>query len=116
MDEPSSSSQGPTRSLPSGGRSLEGYFYQLDVSILTALDLVLARKVAREIVQEPATEEDGDRVQQDELEGLNWRICRVWFTDWCRDLQVSLLGLSIGSKGCALCNSSRFWVALKRSS
>lgn len=42
----------------SGGRSLEGYVYQLDVSILTALDLVLARKVAHEIVLEPATEED----------------------------------------------------------
>lgn len=42
----------------SGGRSLEGYVYQLDVSILAALDLVLARKVASEIVLEPASEED----------------------------------------------------------
>jgi hypothetical protein len=31
--------------LSSGGTALEGYFYQLDVSILTALDLVLAKKV-----------------------------------------------------------------------
>ncbi|WP_410958839.1 hypothetical protein, partial [Salmonella sp. 5694] len=34
------------------------YVYQLDVSILAALDLVLARKVASEIVLEPASEED----------------------------------------------------------
>ncbi|GLR97768.1 hypothetical protein GCM10007858_54100 [Bradyrhizobium liaoningense] len=44
--------------LSSGGTSLDGYFYQLDVSILTALDLVLAKKVARNVVLEPASEED----------------------------------------------------------
>ncbi len=59
MHDPSSSPQGDDGLSPSsGGRSLEGYVYQLDVSILTALDLVLARKVAHEIVLEPATEED----------------------------------------------------------
>jgi len=59
MDESSSTPHGPDGLSPSsGGRSLEGYVYQLDVSILTALDLVLARKVAHEIVLEPATEED----------------------------------------------------------
>ena len=59
MDESSSAPHGPDELSPSsGGRSLEGYFYQLDVSILTALDLVLARKVAHEIVLEPATQED----------------------------------------------------------
>jgi hypothetical protein len=42
----------------SGGASLEGYFYQLDVSVLTALDLVLAKKVARHVVLEPVSEED----------------------------------------------------------
>ncbi|MHC2672774.1 hypothetical protein ACVI1J_004937 [Bradyrhizobium diazoefficiens] len=47
-----------TGELSSGGTSLEGYFYQLDVSILTALDLVLAKKVARSVVLEPASEED----------------------------------------------------------
>ncbi|HYR82747.1 MAG TPA: hypothetical protein VE422_01560 [Terriglobia bacterium] len=53
------SSQGPNAFSPSsGGASLEGYFYQLDVSILTALDLVLAKKVAHEIILEPATDED----------------------------------------------------------
>ncbi|WP_439408569.1 hypothetical protein ACNJX9_09535 [Bradyrhizobium sp. DASA03076] len=59
MAESNSAPQRPDELSPSsGGRSLEGYFYQLDVSILTALDLVLAKKVAFEIVLEPATEED----------------------------------------------------------
>jgi len=59
MNDPSSFPQGADGLSPSsGGRSLEGYVYQLDVSILTAVDLVLARKVAHEIVLEPATEED----------------------------------------------------------
>ncbi|RXH42738.1 hypothetical protein [Bradyrhizobium zhanjiangense] len=59
MNEPSSTQHGPDELSPSsGGRSLEGYVYQLDVSILTALDLILAKKVANEIVLEPATEED----------------------------------------------------------
>lgn len=59
MDKSTSAPRGPDELSPSsGGRSLEGYFYQLDVSILTTLDLVLAKKVALEIVLEPATEED----------------------------------------------------------
>lgn len=59
MNEPSCSPQAADGlSASSGGRSLEGYVYQLDVSIFTALDLVLAKKVAYEVVLEPATEED----------------------------------------------------------
>ncbi|EIG61257.1 hypothetical protein [Bradyrhizobium sp. WSM1253] len=59
MNETSSAPLGPDELSPSsGGRSLAGYFYQLDVSVLTALDLVLAKKVAIEIVLEPATDED----------------------------------------------------------
>ncbi|SDI63674.1 hypothetical protein [Bradyrhizobium ottawaense] len=59
MSELTPSSQDQNAFSPSsGGASLEGYFYQLDVSILTALDLVLAKKVAHEIVLEPATDED----------------------------------------------------------
>jgi hypothetical protein len=53
------SAQDPNEFSPSsGGASLEGYFYQLDVSILTLLDLVLAKKVAREIILEPTADED----------------------------------------------------------
>ena len=40
------------------GPALEGYFYQLDVSILTALELLLARKQSRSLILEPATQED----------------------------------------------------------
>jgi hypothetical protein len=53
-----SGSEAGKLTLSSGGTALEGYFYQLDVSILTALDLVLAKKVARSVVLEPASEED----------------------------------------------------------
>jgi hypothetical protein len=53
------SSQDPNTFFPSsGGASLAGYFYQLDASILTALDLVLARRVAQQVVLEPASQED----------------------------------------------------------
>ncbi|UDL88387.1 hypothetical protein LGH82_25115 [Mesorhizobium sp. PAMC28654] len=55
-----------TLSPSSGGVALEGYFYQLDVSILIALDLVLARKVASQVVLEPATEEDLQAEIEDE--------------------------------------------------
>ncbi len=41
-----------------GGRSLAGYEYQIDVSVWLALDLVLANKLAHELILEPATEED----------------------------------------------------------
>jgi hypothetical protein len=43
--------------LPAAEHLWRGYFYQLDVSILTALDLVLAKRVARQLVLEPATQE-----------------------------------------------------------
>jgi hypothetical protein len=43
----------------SGGTSLEGDIcYQLDASVWTALDLLLAKRVAQRLVLEPATEED----------------------------------------------------------
>lgn len=42
----------------SGTTALQGYLYQLDVSVWTALDLLLARKVAKLVTLEPATEED----------------------------------------------------------
>src|SRR5262249_30881570 len=31
------------------------------------------------------TARDRDRLRQEVLEGLGWRICRVWSTDWVRD-------------------------------
>lgn len=59
MSDSEASPHDPDGASPSsGGRSLEGYFYQLDVSILTALDLVLAKRVAQQIVLEPASDED----------------------------------------------------------
>jgi very-short-patch-repair endonuclease len=32
-----------------------------------------------------ATARDRDRLRQDILESLGWRICRIWSTDWIRD-------------------------------
>ncbi len=32
-----------------------------------------------------ATVRDRDRLRQDILEGLGWKICRIWSTDWIRD-------------------------------
>ncbi len=32
-----------------------------------------------------ATARDRDRLRQDVLESLGWRICRIWSTDWVRD-------------------------------
>lgn len=42
----------------SGGHSIAGYEYQIDVSVWLALDLVLASRLAQELILEPATEED----------------------------------------------------------
>ncbi|WP_457337489.1 hypothetical protein [Rhizobacter sp. P5_C2] len=42
----------------SGGYSIAGYDYQVDVSVWLALDLVLASHLAREVTIEPASEED----------------------------------------------------------
>ena len=33
----------------------------------------------------PATARDRDRLRQEVLEGLGWRLCRIWSTDWLRD-------------------------------
>jgi len=46
------------RSAIGAGAALDGYEYQLDVSILAALDLMLAKKLAGQITLEPANEED----------------------------------------------------------
>ncbi len=48
----------PIHDPSSGATSLEGYLYQLDLSIWVALDLVLAKKLASRIVLEPISEED----------------------------------------------------------
>lgn len=42
----------------SGGHSIAGYEYQIDVSVWLALDLVLANRLAHELILEPASEED----------------------------------------------------------
>lgn len=42
----------------SGGQSVAGYEYQIDVSVWLALDLVLANRLTQELVLEPASEED----------------------------------------------------------
>lgn len=42
----------------SGSHSMTGYEYQIDVSVWLALDLVLASEFSKEVVLEPATEED----------------------------------------------------------
>jgi hypothetical protein len=42
----------------SGGASIAGYEYQIDVSVWLALDLVLANRLTQELILEPASEED----------------------------------------------------------
>lgn len=42
----------------SGSHSIAGYEYQIDVSVWLALDLVLANRLAHELLLEPASEED----------------------------------------------------------
>jgi very-short-patch-repair endonuclease len=37
-----------------------------------------------------ATARDRDRLRQDVLERLGWRICRVWSTDWLRDRETQV--------------------------
>ena len=36
------------------------------------------------------TARDRDRIRQNVLEGLGWRICRVWSTDWVRNPQFQI--------------------------
>jgi hypothetical protein len=50
--------ENPSHDPSSGANSLEGYLYQLDVSVWAALDLVLAKKLASQLVLEPVGEED----------------------------------------------------------
>lgn len=59
-----------TSNPSSGGASLEGYMYQLNVSVWTALDLLLAKRVARQIVLEPATDEDLESDIEEEPDAL----------------------------------------------
>jgi hypothetical protein len=47
-----------SKSGSSAAASLEGYFYQLDVSIWLALYLLIAKQLAHSVRLEPATEED----------------------------------------------------------
>jgi hypothetical protein len=42
----------------SGGASIAGYEYQIDVSVWLALDLALANRLTHELILEPASEED----------------------------------------------------------
>ena len=49
---------GEDESGGSGGQSVAGYEYQIDVSVWLALDLVLANRLTQELVLEPASEED----------------------------------------------------------
>lgn len=42
----------------SGAPALEGYLYQVEVSVWTALDLVLAKKLANAVELEPCSQED----------------------------------------------------------
>jgi hypothetical protein len=47
-----------TSNASGGGASLDGYLYQVDISIWAALDLLLAKKLAQQLVLEPASKED----------------------------------------------------------
>ena len=66
----------PTRTSP----ALEGYFYQLDVSIFIALELVMSQQVAPSVVLEPASKEDLEltaSLKNFEMHGLNWTLDAV---------------------------------------
>jgi hypothetical protein len=60
---------GPTDDPSSGASSLEGYLYQLDVSVWATLDLVLAKRLAGQVVLEPVGEEDIESDLADEEAG-----------------------------------------------
>src|ERR1700704_6087669 len=58
-----------------GGTSLDGYLYQVDISIWAALDLLLAKKLAQQLVLEPASKEDLEaRLSDAELGRLAARV------------------------------------------
>ncbi|MCK1621819.1 hypothetical protein IVA98_00820 [Bradyrhizobium sp. 160] len=42
-----------TQNASGGGASLDGYLYQVDISIWAALDLLLAKKLGQQVVLEP---------------------------------------------------------------
>jgi hypothetical protein len=56
MSAPLSGTQSPAR--PGASSGLAGYAYQLDVSVWTALELMLVRKLAQELTLEPLSQED----------------------------------------------------------
>lgn len=49
----------------SGAPALEGYLYQVDVSVWAALDLVLAKKLAAAVELEPCSQDDVEAVLPD---------------------------------------------------
>ena len=52
-------SKAPSKAISgSGSHSIAGYEYQIDVSVWLALDLVLSSEFTKEVVLEPASEED----------------------------------------------------------
>ncbi len=53
----------------SGAPALAGYLYQVDVSVWTALDLVLAKKLAAAVELEPCSQEDIEAVLPDTAPG-----------------------------------------------
>lgn len=58
IDHPKANPTSPSDSGGSGGSALAGYEYQIDVSVWLALDLLLANKLAQELILEPSSEED----------------------------------------------------------
>lgn len=66
---PSCSNEPPTDYGGSGGGSLAGYEYQIDVSVWFALDLVLADKLTQELILEPSSQEDLEADLQDHEPG-----------------------------------------------
>lgn len=58
-----------TQNASGGGASLDGYLYQVDISIWAALDLLLAKKLGQQVVLEPASKEDLEAPLSDEQPG-----------------------------------------------
>lgn len=58
----------------SAGTSLDGYFYQLNVSVWIALDLLLEKRLAGELTLEPAQEDDLETEIEEEPDALTQKI------------------------------------------
>lgn len=63
-----------TKKSTSASSALEGYGYQRDVSVWVALDLLLARKIANQLVLEPKTEEDLETEIEDEPDAATGKV------------------------------------------